>query len=349
MQKMIYLICLVAISTVLCSFSFARSLVNTQVIDVESIERLSVSYTADEVCFYESPTNELILKEYMNRNNSDYFAVINASDNSVQIKNGDRQWATWLSCKAEVYLPKAFNGNLDISTVSGRIIVNMDIVARSCNITSASGSVKVRNVSAPNVAIRTTSGRIETDQIEGNVYLKSTSGRIEVESLKGEKLDVGTTSGSIQIDNFRSETLNAKSNSGSIVLGRGYGKVIASTSSGRIAIEQAYGSANLKSTSGRISANYGYVDGDMFIKSTSGKVSLYIPDDLSYYFDAHSTSGTIYLNSKSESLKSQKAIVRKIGASPTFSVEIKTTSGGIEVVSQPAVNKQDILDLPRIL
>lgn len=370
-------------SFALYSFSSATSLVNTQTLDLKDVNLININYIADDVTFYENDGNELIVKEYMNQSKPDYFARISTSGKALNVEHGQRPWFSFLISNVEIYLPKHYKGALTIKTVSGRIISNMDWNLQTLNAASTSGSISLKNLSADNVNLKTTSGRIQTgdinadveisstsgqvqmnnivgnsnvmttsariqvESIQGNSFLKSTSGSIVAGKLLGAKQEITTNSGLISLDEIRAEIARIKSISGAISVERAFGKLSANSTSGKITIAKAGGNANLSTVSGAIQANYGFVDGDIFIKTTSGKVSLSIPDNLSYYFNASTNSGSVRTAFSDGNINTFKSVSRQVGSVPTSSIEINTVSGSIDLNTRPAM--KNVQDLPRIL
>lgn len=383
-KNMFYVAALLAVCLALYGFSFNASLVNTQYVDLSDIHTVNIAYISDRVTFYESETNELVLKEYMNRNNPDFFARISTSGKTLNIEHGRRPWFSWLISDVEIYLPKSYQGVLVTATVSGGIVSNIDFNVERLNIVSTSGSIDLKYVNADVANLKTTSGRIHTgdisanseikttsgkieisnilgnssvvstsariqvDGIQGNSFVKSTSGSILIGNLLGAKQDISTTSGTITIDGIHAEMIKIKSTSGKIDIGRVFGKLSANSTSGKITIAKAGGAANLSTVSGSVQANYGFVDGDIFIKTTSGKVMLSIPDDISFYFDASTASGSIRTTFNDGNMSSFKSVSRQVGNVPESSIEISTVSGPIELNTRPAMNKK-VRELPQIL
>jgi hypothetical protein len=74
-----------ALLLALSSAGFDTKPVNTQEIDLKGITNLEISYVSGDVTVYRSESEQLILKEYMRKDNSDFYAVISKSGNSASI------------------------------------------------------------------------------------------------------------------------------------------------------------------------------------------------------------------------------------------------------------------------
>ncbi len=366
------------------SFSVWQSPVNTQSVKLENIDYVTITYGSDNITFYESDTNELIIKEYMNQKDSRYFARIAVSDKTINIKNGRRPWFSFLISEIEVYLPKEYIYTLMTSTTSGKISSYINFNLTNLNLSSTSGSIKLKNINAGNINVRTTSGliqieninansiinttsgqisinnivgntdiistsgRIIVNDVQGDSFIKSTSGSVSLGNLLGSKQNISTNSGAVNINEIQAEIIKLKSISGKINIGRAFGNTVANSTSGTILLARAGGSANLGTISGSVQANYVFVDGDIFVKTTSGKITLNIPEDISCYFDLSAVSVSVRVVFPDGSMYTSKIINTQLGNTPINLIKINTVSGSIDVSTRAAI-RQDIRDLPQII
>lgn len=113
-----------------------------------------------------------------------------------------------------IYVPKEYQGELNLITVSGNIDILIDI-NNNVNLKTTSGDIKTKNLK--NAKIYTTSGDInilKSDNIEANtvsgsieikegknIKAKSTSGDININHAT-KFIDIKSTSGDIELDNF---------------------------------------------------------------------------------------------------------------------------------------------------
>lgn len=136
-EKMIgiYMILFVFISLNGC----ANTPANVQAIDIDDVDGINISYSSDNVTFYESETQQLVIKEYMNKNNAKYSADISISGNYVIIESGDRPLG--FQSYVEVYLPNTYNGNLSVNTENGAIIADKSFTLDEVNIGADNGAL----------------------------------------------------------------------------------------------------------------------------------------------------------------------------------------------------------------
>lgn len=366
-KSMLYITALAVICFGLYGFSFHTSLVNTLTFNTSDIDMMRIAYLSDNITFYENNTDELVIKEYMNRSDARFHARATQTGTTLDIQHGDRPWLGTLISNVEIFLPKNYKGTLNVLTVSGKITALSDIDVKDFETSSTSGAIVLQHVRAEKINLHTTSGRIQADnlkansnnikttsgaiqtnQILGSTYIKTNSGSININSVAGKKIELISTSGAIEAGGLKADVIKAKSTSGRIAIHKSAGKLSANSTSGRIMVNRATGAANLSSISGAIQANYEDVSGDIFLKSTSGRVNLTIPDDLSFFFDASTTSGAIRTSFSDGNTQSHKTISRQVGTMPDISIEINTTSGSIEVLGRPAL-KEKVLEKSYIL
>jgi hypothetical protein len=122
----------------------AIELVNSQTIDMTLVDDLTVSYSSDNVFLFESNDDNLILKEFMTRNNQQYYAKISKSKNAIAIINGKRPW--FIRTRIEIYIPKTDIDNLNINLRSGNLTGNYTVNHKNVNITVSSGNIRMENL-----------------------------------------------------------------------------------------------------------------------------------------------------------------------------------------------------------
>lgn len=194
-------------------------LVNTVSLSLDNIQNVEVSYIAEELALLPAPGDQMIVKEYMNRNDEKLFASVNISGGSILVRNGTRQGFFGLRSCIEIYLPASFEGSLTLGTVSGSIRIPDEWKLASLIARTISGDVAVNTVSAATVRLSTTSGSIRAESLSGNLDLHAISGSIRVNAAQGGG-SFKTTSGGVRV-NFTElhSSVDASSVSGGVRLG----------------------------------------------------------------------------------------------------------------------------------
>lgn len=155
--------------------------------------------------------------------------------------------------KLDVYVPKQYAGELKTASVSGEITADGLSLDRFISKTT-SGSLNAERISAKVVEIDTTSGETKINGTYNSFKFNSVSGSLTSESLSSKETSIGTTSGEINVSGTPGD-LKASTISGSIVL------------------------------------EYADYSNKIDIETTSGEVSIKLPDSAGFNLDFQSTSG----------------------------------------------------------
>ncbi|WP_455941637.1 DUF4097 family beta strand repeat-containing protein [Neglectibacter timonensis] len=144
-----------------------------------------------------------------------------------------------------------------------------------------------------NVRCSNVSGDIYVSDIAGeDVSLSSTSGKVTAVNVFAEDLKLGSVSGRVTAQNISAEDLSVTGTSGRVELaGLAAEDVKVSTVSGSI---DAYGNAenfHIKSVSGSIALQVAQCPEEAELKTTSGKISLRLPENQGFTAKYSSMSG----------------------------------------------------------
>jgi lia operon protein LiaG len=194
-------------------------LVNTVTFSLENVQSVEVNYISEGLTLLEAPGDQLIVKEYMNRNEEDLFASVNISGGSILIRNGRRQGCFGLRSRIEVLLPKSFQGSLTLGTISGGIKVPGEWRLAALVARTVSGEVEVDAVRAAAIRLATTSGSVRAEKLSGGLDLHAISGSIRVNAAEGGG-SFKTISGGVRVQfTDLSGSVDASSVSGGVRLG----------------------------------------------------------------------------------------------------------------------------------
>lgn len=280
------------------------NLVNEQKIELEHINTIAIVYGSEEIGLFKGNTDSLIIKEYMSRDNSNYYADLLHSGNELTIKRGRRPIGLFntFHARVEVYIPISNTNNITIKTSSGSIEAMNEYIFSTINIESSSGIISVNSIAADRVSLKASSGDIYCETIKGNTVIKTTSGDINLSSIDGD-ISVETSSGCMEL-NMIAGTITAETSSGSIDCS--------------------------------IAENAG----DISLTTSSGNVNLNLPRNYSFNFSSKTSSGMLStpfsekLFSPVSDKKSVQGVIRGNGGSENTldnNINIKTTSGSIKV------------------
>lgn len=180
-------------------------------------------------------------------------------------------------------------------------------------------TVKVPEKTYEKLELNCTSGSISSEFVAAkDVSLKLTSGSVDYYQPAGHKadrIDLHETSGSATLKNAMTDEYSVHITSGEAM-------IYSLTGKGRV--EMTSGSADLE---------YAELNGDCYLKTTSGRIDVRIPDDSSAVINPSVTSGMLYVNvggveAIGDSHSSGQNI--KIG-SGKYNITAKMTSGSIDI------------------
>lgn len=132
--------------------------------------------------------------------------TISKEGNGVTIKQGNPKISINIfnlgnfNRKIELFIPKSYKNNLELSLSSGNVIINNDLTVSNFTARQSSGNVECKgSLTAQEVNIENNSGNITINSLNTKAYtIQVTSGNIRVESLSGSGT-VKATSGNVNI------------------------------------------------------------------------------------------------------------------------------------------------------
>ena len=260
MKRTVFIFVLMAINvfSAFCGGIQQQELVNMQEIDLDRIANIEIRYGSDPITVFSTNSNIFVIKEYMTENNSSYYAKITNSGNTLIVEAGRRPWGlfnAFFRANIEVYIPVS-NRNITVRTSSGRIETVGECIVSLMTIESASGNIMVNAITAQEVNLKTSSGNINCQNVNGNTVIETSSGSIRCSIINGD--------------------LFVKSSSGNIV---------ARSINGTAVIESSSGSIYCVATENA---------GDITITTSSGSVTLDIPRNFAFNFSSRSSSGSLH-------------------------------------------------------
>ena len=192
-----------------------------------------------------------------------------------------------------------------------------------------SGDLQVRGIHGP-ARITTGSGDVTAEQIGEDVQGLSGSGDIHFIDIAGEA-QATAGSGDLEFANVQG-SVRAHTGSGDITITRPAGSVDVGAGSGDITVKDAGGNLRLRTGSGDLMidgnpANSSYWD----LRTSSGGVTLQVPQTASFRFYAHSTSGKIDTALPMVVEERPKHELRARVGDGKARIEVETSSGDISV------------------
>jgi hypothetical protein len=308
-------------------------LVNTETLSLGAVEGLTISCGHDDLILRESESDELVIKEYMNRDSSRYFVRVSRAAGTLRIRQGRRPWLQWnWKARMEIYLPRSFRGDLRLSNASGFFSADTDLIDyRTVDINVSSGKIFLKEVSGGTVSVHVSSGEMDLRAVSGDSFISVSSGRLQIGRVAGEEHHIKVASGRLRIDALEGQTVFEVS-SGSAAVDRVRGGMEGRVSSGSLELEDFSGSGSFSMNSGNLRMTLGELPEDLRFKLSSGTIDLEIPVEIPFNLDVETNSGGAAVKQEGREVlrvSGNSTVLRPLGAGAERTVLARISSGNL--------------------
>lgn len=280
-----------------CGKQQSPQMVNELSFALDGIQDITISYDDEDIRFFQSDSDALIVKEYMNQNKDNYHAKVMQDRSSIKISEGEKPLSKDGFVRyIEVYFPAAYQENLKITATDGNIdLSGIDLEVKSLRIDCTSGILKLHKATA------------------SDIHLSSTSGKMELETIKAEGIRIDTTKGSVTCKSLE-------------------GIVAYTSTGGDAAFLSCKGSGTYRvNNSGKLSVCYEEVTGNLSLYNKNDSIALQLPPALEFEFAATTKNGTVKTDFQGSVSVSGSTTSGTVGNAPSVSVSVETKNGNIEV------------------
>ncbi len=240
----------------------------------------------------------------------------------------------WEKVNLDISIPKSFHGDikyegksgdfstsdLDINSFifklsSGNVQLDNITLKNDMDLTSTSGDLTIKGLKARSLTLESTSGnkKFSDVSIEDNININSTSGDTTLKDINCNELRIDSTSGVINTDGTQLNLISVESKSGDVN------------------IDDLEGSAQLEATSGNIKVSVKEAKDEIYIKASSGNISLKMPSNTGFTLDSKVSSGNIKCDFDLDDEDSGDHKLRGSYRNGNIPVNINTTSGNIDI------------------
>ncbi|MFC6179736.1 DUF4097 family beta strand repeat-containing protein [Lactiplantibacillus daowaiensis] len=235
-------------------------LANEQRFAVADVQDLAISYRSARVKILPTVggSDEIIVREYLQPNNSAYYAQITQQGPRLQVAQGKVPFLIPLRVHVQIHVPADFAGNLTVQSQSGTVLLAGLTQLGIVNLQVASGNCDLADLKAQALSADLKSGSLKLSRIQvaDQFGMLVRSGRIRLASVTAGQFTVNATSGSIQ----------------------GTGLV---------------GGGSWNAHSGAIRLAFQRLTGDINLNAHSGAIKLATPADASYTYELESHSSRV--------------------------------------------------------
>lgn len=201
-----------------CGKRESAKLINEMRFSLEDISDLTISYDDENVRFFISENENLVVKEYMSKDKNRYHAKVKQKKNSIQISEGGKPFfKSGFIRYVEIYLPVSYSSNLKVTTTDGNIdMSDMELYMESIRIDTTSGIFKIKKVVAEDIYLSSTKGNLVLGEIVGNqIRIETTQGNVTCEKING-KVTYTSTSGNAEFLSANGSGIYRANNSGTL-------------------------------------------------------------------------------------------------------------------------------------
>ena len=232
-------------------------------------------------------------------------------------------WSCSQRVEYRIFLPKDID--IEISTSSADVFG--EELRNNLRLDGSSSDLSLENHRGT-VSVEVSSGDLELVNVEGDLNLEGSSSDVYIDHLSGDVL-IDNTSGDIKIYKLEGD-LVVDNSSGDLLLKESHGNLRVSTSSGDISVHKHRGAVNISSSSRDVEVELTSVEGKKhYLKTSSGDVRLYLPEDIDGWIQVETTSGEIHSRLPLEvSSVSENKLRGRLGSGAAH-MEIYTVSGDV--------------------
>jgi hypothetical protein len=266
---------------------------------VAGIDTLVISYRSAHVTLEPVEEETLVITERLRWAKP---AAISAREGTLSIEGNAGRGGLFHPRRIEAVIgvPKSYLGNYRIKTSSGSFSTKGDLEsAGTIEIRISSGSMRLERLRAPEIILRSSSGSLEADRLQGGIAIEMSSGSLSIGSIEGEHHRIRSSSGSIEI----------RALSGALVL---------------------------RSSSGSTSLGISRLTGDLSFDISSGNLDLRLPRNAGFNLDTETSSGNVTIVSLDGTfeIKNRSSVLRSVGENPEHTVFARVRSGNIAILRE---------------
>jgi len=171
-------------------------LVNTVTVPANGIEEINLLYLDECVILSHSTNDNIILREYLDRDEKNLYAVVKQEKNQIIIQNGIRSIVP-IKGFIELLIPSDVVKTCNIKTMNGSIYSEDIWSLNTFSGDSNGGDIFMQSISADTVKLSSVNGAISLGRIAGQMNLQTGSRSIGIHQALGCG-DIQTKNGNIE-------------------------------------------------------------------------------------------------------------------------------------------------------
>jgi len=264
---------------------------------MEEIDEIQVTMSSTQIHIIRTETDNEVRFHYYGKALQEIKLVSEISNKTLKIERKSFLFGAGEFTCLDIYLPGECKQKISIKT--------------------SSGAVKMDSFNLAGFTLNTTSGGLEAEGINaGKITLYTTSGKLNIKKLYANELEIKGTSSSVNIEECIVKEARIK------------------TTSGKVILENSNGNFDVQGTSGSVLITCKeFEDRNIVLKTTSGGVTLRLPETAEFLIEAKMTSGKFQSDFPIDMTGNtdKRNITGHIGTASN-KVSIQTTSGKIKLL-----------------
>lgn len=158
---------------------------HVEVLDISNTKTVQIGYQAETLYLYPAEDDKLTIKEFTGGlSGSEYYAKVSSNRFKTTVRYGRRETVNTDTC-VEIYIPKDFHNELQLSSQYGSIITESDWVFERFAAETTEGTIFLKTIEAPRIRLASSVGTIQIDHSIGFTDIHSVSGIIIAKQIDG--------------------------------------------------------------------------------------------------------------------------------------------------------------------
>ena len=305
-------------------------LVNTQSFAIEDINELDINYRDAAIKLGPANADQIVVNEYMSRDNSRYYLRAARHGNLLVIKQGDRPRLWPLHARTEIFLPVSLAGKVLVHAGNGSLEISDLRADLAVDAHATNGSVRAFDDHLKQLKMHSTNGSVRLDQVTAATDLFSKNGSVTVREGAGD-VRVESSNGAVRIADHVGNA-DLRNHNGAIKLDGVTGQVHAATANGAIRGRNVNGGGIFSTGNGSVNLQLTGLTSDVSVESGSGSATLQMPLLTDYQFDAKNWSASVKVPEEAKlSLADDHHKIGTVGENAEHRVTIQASSGSIRL------------------
>jgi len=305
-------------------------LVNTQSFAIDEINELDINYRDAAVKLGPANADQIVVNEYMSRDNSRYYLRAARHGKLLAIKQGERPRLWPLHARTEIFLPASLAGKVLVHAGNGSLEISDLRADLAIEAHAMNGSVRAFDDHLKQLKMRSTNGSVRLDQVTAATDLFSKNGSVTVREGAGD-VRIESSNGAVRLYDHVGNA-DVQSHNGAIKLDGVTGQLHAATANGAIRGKNVNGGGIFSTGNGSVNLQLTGLTSDVSVDSGSGSATLQMPLLTAYQFDAKNWSASVKVPEGAQlSLNDHHHKIGTVGGDAEHRVTVQASSGSIRL------------------